>query len=258
MKIITINVNGLRATCRKGFFTWMLDQAPDAVCMQEIKAHPEQLSQEILQPPGYQAFLNPARRKGYSGVAIYTRKAPDAVHETLGWPDADEQGRFLQADFGALSIVSLYLPSGAAGPERQEAKFDFLDRLLPVLRSLRSQPRHYILCGDWNIAHRKLDLKNWRGNLKNSGFLPEERAWLDSLFNQLGWVDAYRVLHPQREQYTWWSTRGRARENNTGWRIDYQIVSPGLKERIRSASVQQTPVFSDHAPLIIDYDWPSW
>ena len=187
-------------------------------------------------------------------MAIYSRNPPDAVRTRLGWPEADDEGRFIQADFGPLSVASLYLPSGSSGPERQAIKFAFLRRLLPILRERIEHNRHYILCGDWNIAHRKLDLKNWRGNQQHSGFLPEERAWLDTLFHELGWVDAYRTLYPHREQYTWWSNRGQARANNTGWRIDYQIISPTLRHTLRAASVLLNPQFSDHAPLTIEYE----
>jgi len=254
MKIITLNVNGVRSAQRKGFYRWMLEQRADVVCLQEIKAHTEQLDDEALAPTGYHAFFNPARKKGYSGVALYSRRRPDRVSVTLGWPEADAEGRFLQADFGGLSVVSIYLPSGSSGPERQAVKFDFMARFLPVLKKMRRRKREYILCGDWNIAHKAIDLKNWRGNQKNSGFLPEERGWMDELFERVGMVDAFRAINLLPDQYTWWSNRGQARAKNVGWRIDYQVVTPGLRRQIRGAQIYTRQRFSDHAPLIMEYD----
>ena len=255
MKIISINVNGIRAAYKKGFFDWMLQQAADVVCIQETKAQTHQLTAGMLNPPGYIGYYNDALKKGYSGVALFAKKEPDAIHSKLGWQSADEEGRFLQADFGKLSIVSIYLPSGSASDARQDIKFDFLERLLPVLQRMRRQRRQYILCGDWNIAHKKIDLKNWRGNQKNSGFLPEERAWMDTVFDKLGMVDAFRVLNQSEDQYTWWSNRGQAWAKNVGWRIDYQIISPGLQDKLQSESIYKAQRFSDHAPLIIEYDY---
>ena len=253
MKIITLNVNGIRSGQRKGLYPWMLQQRADVVCLQETKAHVEQLDADVLAPAGYYAYFNSAAKRGYSGVALYTRRRPDRVHTRLGWPQADSEGRYLQADFGALSIVSIYLPSGSSGPERQAVKFDFMKRLLPFLQKMRRQKRQYILCGDWNIAHREIDLRNWRSNQKNSGFLPEERAWMDGLFVHMGLVDAFRSVNPQPEQYTWWSNRGQAWAKNVGWRIDYQIITPGLKDRVRGAEIYKNQRFSDHAPLLMDY-----
>jgi exodeoxyribonuclease-3 len=256
MRIITANVNGIRAAARKGFFDWMRRQKADLVCLQELKAKEYQLADRVFHPRGYHAFFHEAERPGYSGVAIYSRHEPDAVTIGLGWPEWDAEGRYLQVDVGRLSVVSLYLPSGTSGPQRQEAKYRFLDRFLPYLRGLRRRRREYVICGDWNIAHRAIDLKNWRSNQKNSGFLPEERAWMDRLFGPAGFVDAFRVLNPHPDQYTWWSNRGRARENNVGWRIDYQVVTPGLKDKLLAAAIYKKRWFSDHAPLTIDYDWP--
>jgi len=254
MKIITANVNGIRSAASKGFFEWMLAQDADVVCLQETKAQEHQLPPDVLQPFGYRGFFFDAQKKGYSGVAVYTRRDPDRVQAGLGWSDFDAEGRFLQLDFGRLSVVSLYLPSGSSGPERQAMKFDFMERFLPELRRMYADGRDYILCGDWNIAHKPIDLKNWRSNQKNSGFLPEERAWLDRVFDEIGWVDAFRVINPGPDQYTWWSNRGRAREKNVGWRIDYHVVSPPLRERIVSASIYKEKWFSDHAPLTLVYE----
>ena len=254
MRVISINVNGIRAAHRKNFFIWLQKQDADIVCVQETKAQVEQLTEEIIKPKGYYSYFNDALKKGYSGVAIYSRIEPDKVIDKIGWREADDEGRYLQANFGKLSIVSLYLPSGSSSEERQIIKFDFLDRFISVLKKMRRQKREYIICGDWNIAHKKIDIKNWKGNQKNSGFLPEERSWMDNLFNKLGMVDSFRVVNQEAEQYTWWSNRGQAWAKNVGWRIDYQIVTPGLKDKIRTASIYKDERFSDHAPLIIDYD----
>ena len=254
MRVISINVNGIRAAHRKNFFIWLQKQDADIVCVQETKAQVEQLTEEIIKPKGYYSYFNDALKKGYSGVAIYSRIEPDKIIDKIGWRAADDEGRYLQANFGELSIVSLYLPSGSSSEERQIIKFDFLDRFISVLKKMRRQKREYIICGDWNIAHKKIDFKNWKGNQKNSGFLPEERSWMDNLFNKLGMVDSFRVVNQEAEQYTWWSNRGQAWAKNVGWRIDYQIVTPGLKDKIRTASIYKDERFSDHAPLIIDYD----
>ncbi len=254
MKVISVNVNGIRAAHRKGFFDWIQKQKADVICIQETKAQIDQLVDEILQPKGYHAFFNDAVKKGYSGTAIYSKKKPDKITDKLGWEIADTEGRYLQADFGKLSVVSLYLPSGSSKEERQLIKYDFLDRFTPILKKMRRQKREYIICGDWNIAHKEIDLKNWKGNLKNSGFLPEERAWMDQLFDKIGMVDSFRVVNQKPDQFTWWSNRGQAWAKNVGWRIDYQIVTPGLKDKIKSVSIYKEERFSDHAPLITNYD----
>ena len=255
MRIVSLNANGIRSAARKGFFEWMAQHDADIVCVQETKAHTHQLTDPLFWPTGYQAYYLDAEKKGYSGVAIYTRQEPDSVIEGLGWPEMDAEGRYLEARFGNLSIVSLYVPSGSSSPERQAVKFDFLERFLPYLRSCADSGRDYIFCGDWNIAHKPIDLKNWRGNQKNSGFLPEERAWLDTLFDEDGWVDAFRTLNGEPDQYTWWSNRGQAWTKNVGWRIDYHVISPRLKPMLRSAAIYKDQRFSDHAPLTIDYDY---
>jgi exodeoxyribonuclease-3 len=255
MRIITVNVNGIRSAARKGFFPWMVRQQADVVCLQETKARVEQLDDPVFRPRGWQVYFHDAEKKGYSGVAIYSRRRPDAVIAGLGWPDVDAEGRFLEARYGPLSVVSLYLPSGSSGEERQQVKFDFLGRFMPWLREIRRKRREYVLCGDWNIAHREIDLKNWRGNRKNSGFLPEERAWMDELFGQAGFVDAFRAVNPAAEQYTWWSNRGQAWAKNVGWRIDYQVTTPGIGALVRGARIYKDKRFSDHAPLIMDYDY---
>lgn len=254
MKVITLNVNGIRSAHQKGFFKWLQKEQADVVCLQEIKAEKAQLTEDMLAPSGYVGYFNCALKKGYSGVALYARREPDHMETLLGWSCADTEGRYLQADFGKLSVVSLYLPSGSSGPERQTVKFDFLERFMEKLRQMRRRKRDFIICGDWNIAHKQIDLKNWRGNQKNSGFLPEERAWMDVLLGEAGFIDAFRVFNQQPEEYTWWSNRGQARAKNVGWRIDYQIVTPGLKDRIQNAWIYRGERFSDHAPLIVEYD----
>ncbi len=255
MRIISINVNGIRSAAKKGFYQWMVRQKADVVCLQETKAQKHQLSGDQFYPKGYHAYFFDALRPGYSGVALYCRKKPDRVATGLGWQHCDTEGRYIQADFGKLSIASIYVPSGSSSEERQAGKFVFLDRLMEVLRSWRRQRREYVVCGDWNIAHKQIDLKNWRGNQKHSGFLPAERAWMDELFGDRGYVDAFRTVNQEPEQYTWWSNRGRAWAKNVGWRIDYQIITPGLKDLVRSASIYKKQRFSDHAPLLMDYDF---
>jgi exodeoxyribonuclease-3 len=254
MRVITFNANGIRSAARKGFFDWLAGQEADVVCIQETKAQAHQLLAEGCQPLGYHCYYHDAERKGYSGVALYARREPDAVRTGLGWPECDAEGRWLEARFGHLSVASVYLPSGSSSPERQTVKFDFMARLAEPLRAMQASGRNYILCGDWNIAHQKIDLKNWRANQNYSGFLPEERAWLDELFGPLGWVDAFRVVNPEPDQYTWWSHRGQAWAKNVGWRIDYQIVKPEMADKVLAVAIYREQRFSDHAPLIMDYD----
>jgi len=252
LRVLTLNANGIRSASKKGFFQWVKSQEADVICIQETKAQAQQLSSEEFKLPGYQAYFFDAEKKGYSGVAIYTRHQPDDVKTGLGFECADQEGRYIQLDFGSLSVASIYLPSGSSGEARQKMKFLFLEAFSLFLKTALDSKRSFIFCGDWNIAHKEIDLKNWRANQKNSGFLPEERAWLDTIFN-LGFVDAFRVINPRPEEYTWWSARGQARAHNVGWRIDYQIVTPALKEKIQQVSIYRDQYFSDHAPLTVDY-----
>jgi exodeoxyribonuclease-3 len=258
VKIITLNLNGIRSASRKDFFKWMARQRADAVCVQEIKAQAADLSDAVRAPGGFRGYFHYAEKKGYSGVGVYCRRVPDRVVEGIGVREVDSEGRYLRVDLGALSVVSVYLPSGSAGAHRQRAKFRFMDLFLPHLRKLAAEGREILLCGDWNIAHREIDLKNWRSNQKNSGFLPEERAWLTRVFDELGWVDVYRRLHPDATgaAYTWWSNRGQAWAKNVGWRIDYHIATPRLAATAKRAAIYKTKRFSDHAPLTIEYDYP--
>lgn len=253
MRIISLNINGIRSGAKKGFFTWLAAQQADVVCLQETKAQIDQLSDPIFLPAGYHAFFCDAEKKGYSGVAIYCKEKPIQVHTTCGYDILDSEGRFIQVDFKDLSVVSLYLPSGSSGEVRQAIKFQVMDFYLDYLKNKLLKDRDYIICGDWNIAHQKIDLKNWRGNQKNSGFLPEERAWLSQVFDEVGLVDAFRAINQEEEQYTWWSNRGQAWAKNVGWRIDYHIVTPNLKDKIKDVAIYKDERFSDHAPLIIDY-----
>ncbi|WP_374352046.1 exodeoxyribonuclease III [Chitinimonas sp.] len=254
MRIVSANLNGVRSAANKGFFDWLAQSGADVVCVQELKAQLADMSEAMRAPVGYQGFFHPAEKKGYSGVGIYTRTAPDQVIEGLGIADIDAEGRYLRADFGKLSVISLYLPSGSSSEERQQIKFAFMARFMPHMQQLLAEGREIVLCGDWNIAHQPLDLKNWKGNLKNSGFLPEERAWLTELFG-LGWVDVWRTLYPELPGYTWWSNRGQAYAKDVGWRIDYHIATAGLAATATSASIYKEVKFSDHAPLIVDYDF---
>lgn len=254
IRIITCNLNGIRSAAKKGFFEWMLQQNADVICVQEIKAQEAELANQLLRPDGYHCHFHFAEKKGYSGVGIYSKRKPQKIITGLGWPEADQEGRYIEADFGNLAVISLYMPSGTSGDHRQKIKFDFLDRYKKHLQQQALESKHLIICGDWNIAHKQIDLKNWRGNQKNSGFLPEERAWMEELFGALGFVDAFRVINQEADQYTWWSNRGQARAKNVGWRIDYQVVTPGLKHLVRAVNIYKDQRFSDHAPLIIDYD----
>jgi exodeoxyribonuclease-3 len=255
MRVITANVNGIRSAASKGFFHWLEKQDADVVCLQETKAQEDQLHPEEHYPAGYHCYYVDAVKKGYSGVAIFAKHKPERVIRGFGkgFEDMDAEGRFIQVDFKDVSVISLYLPSGSSGEERQQVKFSFLERFAETLKALRRKKREFIICGDWNIVHKEIDIKNWKGNQKNSGCLPEERAWLDELFGPLGFVDAFRVVNQAAEQYTWWSNRGQARAKNVGWRIDYQVVTPGLADKVKGASIYTGERFSDHAPLIMDY-----
>jgi exodeoxyribonuclease-3 len=254
LRVITLNVNGIRSAAKKGLYRWLAAQQADVVCLQEIKAHDGDLLDAMRAPRGLRGFFCHAEKKGYAGVALYCRTAPDDVREGFGAKEFDAEGRYLEARFGKRSVISVYLPSGSAGPHRQASKFRFLDAFMPHLRKLKRSGREAILCGDWNIAHREIDLKNWRSNRNNSGFLPEERAWLTKVFDEAGFVDVFRRLDPRPEQYTWWSNRGQAWAKNVGWRIDYQIATPGIAAEALKASIYKRRRFSDHAPLTIDYD----
>ena len=255
MRIISFNANGVRSAANKGFFDWFPAQNADVLCLQETKAQEHQLGDSLFRPSGYTAlFRDASTKKGYSGVAIYCKRQPDEVRTGLGWAAFDEEGRYIEARFGELSVISLYLPSGSSAEVRQQFKFEVMDWIRPKFAEMLASGRKYVICGDWNIAHTAMDIRNAKSNEKNSGFLPEERDWMSMLIEQDGWVDAYRALKPQAQDYTWWSQRGAARANNVGWRIDYQMVSPNLKAALRDCSIAAEPKFSDHAPFIVDYE----
>ncbi len=254
-RVISLNANGIRAAARKGFFEWMAGQDADVVCIQETKAQEHQLSDAMFAPAGYHCYYEDAEKKGYSGVAVYSKHEPKKVVRGYGDPEFDVEGRYLEVQLGGINVVSLYLPSGSSSEERQAAKYRCMETFTGHLKKIRRRRSEYIICGDWNIAHKEVDLKNWRANRKNSGFLPEERAWMDRVFGEYRFVDAFRTLQQEPDQYTWWSNRGRAWDNNVGWRIDYHVVTPGLREKVLRTEIYRSERFSDHAPLIMHYDW---
>lgn len=254
MRIISANLNGIRSAAKKGLFDWLLDRSgADVLCIQETKAQIHQLDDAVFNPDGWHRHFFDAVKPGYAGTAIYSRQKADAVRTGLGFEICDTQGRWIEAQFGDLTVVSLYLPSGSANDEAQARKDIFLGELMPMLKARQAAGEKLIICGDWNIAHQEIDIKNWKGNLKNSGFLPHEREWLTTLFDDTGFVDAFRLIDQRPERYTWWSNRGQAYANNVGWRIDYHIISENLRERVQAADIYTDEKFSDHAPLIIDY-----
>jgi exodeoxyribonuclease-3 len=262
LRLISVNLNGIRSAATKGFFDWAAQSEVDCMGVQEVRAQAEDLAGRFdtweAGPAPMRGHFHLAQRKGYSGVGLYTRHEPSEVLTGFGHRAFDAEGRWVELRFDRpgrrFSVVSCYFPSGSSGEERQAAKFRFLARLYPHLLRLKAE-REFVLMGDVNIAHREIDLKNWRGNLQNSGFLPEERAWLDKLFGKGGLVDVFRALDPRPEQYTWWSNRGQARAKNVGWRIDYHIATPAVAATARRAEIYTAQRFSDHAPLTIDYDW---
>ena len=253
-RVITVNTNGIRAAARKGFFEWLPKQDADVICIQETKAQVDQLSDPVFQPAGYHCYYNDAIKKGYSGTAIYSRVKPRKVITSLGWDPADSEGRYVQADYDGLSVISLYMPSGSSSEEVLQKKLRFMDIFMDHLKTLRRKRREFIICADWNICHKEIDLRNWRSNRKNSGFLPVERAWLDHLYDEVGYVDSFRLVNEEADQYTWWSNRGQAWANNVGWRLDYQVITPRLADKVLAADIYTAERFSDHAPQIMDYD----
>ena len=255
LRVITLNLNGIRSAARKDLFVWLRRQKTDIVCVQELKAQRSDMTDVMLTCGLLRGYFHYAEKKGYSGVALYAKREPDRVIEGLGIHEFDAEGRYLRADFGKLSVISVYLPSGSSGAHRQAMKFKFMDVFYPHLKALRKEKREFILCGDWNIAHKPIDLKNWKSNQKNSGFLPEERAWLDTLFDSGKFIDAFRDCNTEPDQYTWWSNRGQAYAKNVGWRIDYHIAGSALRGKVLDTHIYKKRRFSDHAPLIIDYDF---
>ncbi len=259
-KLTSLNLNGIRSAATKGVEAWIAKTSPDCICMQEIKAQAADVSGRFEQMAGLRGHFHFAEKKGYSGVAVYTKHEPSEVRVGYGSSEFDAEGRYVELRFDTparkLSIISCYFPSGSSGEERQAAKFRFLDEFDPYLLQLR-QSREFILCGDINIAHKEQDLKNWRSNQKNSGFLPEERAWMSKLLGETGLVDVYRLLQPTATDtsYTWWSNRGQAYAKNVGWRLDYHLATPALAALARSEAIYKAEKFSDHAPITVEYDF---
>ena len=257
-RLVTLNLNGIRSAASKGFLEWAAQAGADCMGVQEVKAQAADLADRFETVAGMPGYFHFAEKKGYSGVGLYSRKRPSSVVVGLGDAFFDAEGRYVEARYDTpkrrLSIISCYFPSGSSGEERQAAKFRFLDVVYPHLQALRAE-REFILVGDVNIAHQEKDLKNWRSNQKNSGFLPEERAWMTKLLTDGGVVDVYRQLEPDATDacYTWWSNRGQAYANNVGWRLDYHLATPALAAKAKTVSVYTTQKFSDHAPLVVDY-----
>lgn len=259
LRVTSLNVNGLRSAFRKGLANWLQSNQADIVCLQEIKVNADDLEPSLCSPLTYDGHFHHAQKKGYSGVGLYINAQAERIEHGIGVTDFDQEGRLIVARWPGLTVGSVYLPSGSSGEERQAVKMRFLAEFAPWLeqrmQEYRQTGQELIICGDWNIAHKEIDLKNWRGNRKNSGFLPEERAWLDHVFNDIGLVDVFRRLEPADEQYTWWSNRGQAWAKNVGWRIDYQVATPGIAAKASRPSIYKDERFSDHAPLTIDYEW---
>ena len=254
MRILSFNANGLRSAASKGFFDWFAAHDVDVLCLQETKAQEDQLGDASFRPYAHCFYRDASTKKGYSGVAIYSKREPDEVRTALGWAPFDDEGRYIEARFGNLSVVSFYIPSGSSGELRQGFKFEVMAWLKPILDRWLASGRDYVLCGDWNIVRSRLDIRNWTSNQKNSGCLPAERDWFNQMcMEDVGWVDAYRALHPEGQDYTWWSNRGAARANDVGWRIDYQLLTPSLAKKLKACSVHREPRFSDHAPYVADY-----
>ena len=261
MRVITANLNGIRSAASKGFFTWLDQQQADAVAVQEVKAQHDQVDDIFSALDPLQGDFHYAQKKGYSGVGLYTQAVPTAVIRGIGVPEFDDEGRWVEKRFDRngrkLSLISCYFPSGSSGEDRQQAKFRFLAALYPHLMALKAE-REFVLLGDVNIAHQEIDLKNYKGNVKNSGFLPEERAWMTRLLTEGGLVDVYRQLHPDTTDacYTWWSNRGQAYANNVGWRLDYHLATPAIAATAKAVAIYKAQKFSDHAPVTVDYDYP--
>ncbi|MFG3022171.1 exodeoxyribonuclease III [Streptomyces sp. NPDC048254] len=265
LTVTSVNVNGLRAAAKKGFVEWLAETSADVLCLQEVRAEPQQLPEGVRAPGGWHVVHAPAAAKGRAGVSLYTRREPDRVRVGFGSREFDASGRYVEVDLPGVTVASLYLPSGEVGTERQDEKYRFMDEFLAYLKELRERAaadgREVVVCGDWNIAHQQADLKNWRGNTKNSGFLPEEREWLGSVLDPAdgGYVDVVRALHPEVEgPYSWWSYRGRAFDNDAGWRIDLAVATPGLAARAVKAVVERAAShderWSDHAPVTVVFE----
>ncbi|MBQ9439159.1 MAG: exodeoxyribonuclease III [Paludibacteraceae bacterium] len=253
MKIISYNVNGIRAALSKGLNAWLGDERPDVFCVQETKAQPDQVDLEPFTELGYHVNLNSAQKKGYSGVAVLSLRQPDAVFEGIGIERFDSEGRVLRCDFGDLTVVSVYVPSGSSGDERQEFKMDFLTHFLPYVSQLRKERPNVVICGDFNICHKPIDINHPERQIGVSGFLPEEREWMD-LFESTGMIDTFRVFCADKDRYSWWSYRGGARFRNAGWRIDYLWTSDTLRGKLVAGDILDKVVHSDHCPVLLEIE----
>ncbi len=259
-KLTSLNLNGIRSAASKGLEAWLTKAQTDCICVQEVKAQAPDVQGRFESLAGLNGYFHFAQKKGYSGVGVYTRHEPSEVLMGYGSPEFDAEGRYVELRFDTLankrSIISCYFPSGSSGDERQQAKFRFLEEFYPHLNRLKAE-REFVLCGDVNIAHQEIDLKNWKSNRKNSGFLPQERAWMTRLLSEAGVVDVYRQLHPTTtdEAYTWWSNRGQAYAKNVGWRLDYHLATPALATGAVTTAIYKEEKFSDHAPITIEYNW---
>jgi len=253
LTLCTLNANGVRAAQKRGFERWLKRRQPDFLCLQELRAHTDQVGPELVSPLGYNARWECAEKRGYAGVGIYSKSPVEAYQVGSGLDWGDAEGRVLRADFDDVSIISLYIPSGSSGPERQKRKFEYLDHIAGFLGKLARSRRPIAVCGDFNIAHTELDIHNPKGNAKNSGFLPEERAWFEELLGQ-GWDDVVRRFNPEQpDLYSWWSNRGRAREKNLGWRLDYVLLNRAFARRASGAWIEPKAGLSDHAPVWVEF-----
>ena len=254
LRVVTFNANGIRSAADKGFWKWFEGVDADILCVQELKAQEADLTSGVRDRAGYGSWLHCAQKRGYSGCGVWSRIAPESVTTGFGVEEFDNEGRYVRLDFADLSVVSVYFPSGTSGDERQAAKYRFLDAFAVHMNELVQTGRQILVCGDVNIAHKEIDLKNWKGNLKNSGFLPEERAWVSRMLDEQGWHDVFRELDPRPDQYTWWSQRGQARAKNVGWRIDYMFATAGLAAEAKNTFIYRDEKFSDHAPVVVDFE----
>lgn len=251
MKIISYNVNGIRAALSKNFTEWLQAENPDVLCLQETKAHPDQIDTMIFAKLGYTSYLHSAEKKGYSGVAILSKQAPDKVIIGMQHPGFDSEGRVIRADFGDLTVVCVYIPSGSSGDLRQAVKMEFLKEFALFIANLRKTRPNLVVCGDYNICHKPIDINHPERQNGVSGFLPEERAWLDQ-YQATGMVDSFRMFDQRGEQYSWWSYRGGARYRNAGWRIDYHWVTESLRDRLKNAAILSDAIHSDHCPVLVE------